>query len=239
MRVELNSVVKTFGEKVALDIPAWSIEPGEIVGLVGSNGAGKTTFLRLILDLLHPSRGSIRMDGRLLSADLSWRARTGSYLDRTFLIEFLTIPEYLEFVGAAFGLSKEETYLRLENFDSFLSVARVDRSRLIRDLSGGNAKKVGILAALFVRPDFVVLDEPFANLDPPSQIRLKNQLIRMARDLKTTMIISSHDLGHITEVCQRITLLDEGKISRDVETSEQTLADLNAYFSSQQQVSAT
>jgi len=239
VKVDLNKITKRFGKKTALNIPAWLLSDGEVVGLVGSNGAGKTTFLRIMLDLLRPTEGTVRIDGRALSSDAGWRARTGSFLDRSFLIEYLTIPEYLEFVGTAFGLNEREIEERLAPFESFLPLSRVDRSRLIRDLSTGNAKKVGILAALFVEPELVVLDEPFANLDPPSQIQLKDQLIAMAADPNRSMLISSHDLGHVTDVCGRITLLEGGVIQRDIETSEATLAELNSYFSGEGVKSAT
>lgn len=239
MRVELNKIIKKYGAKKALDIPAWLLEDGEVVGLVGSNGAGKTTFLRILLDLLESNEGHVRMDGRDVGQDASWRARTGSFLDRSFLIEYLTIPEYLEFVGTTFGLSKREISERLEPFESFLPLSRIDQNRLIRDLSTGNAKKVGILAALFIQPEFVVLDEPFANLDPPSQIRLKQILVEMAADPARSMIISSHDLGHVTEVCPRITLLQSGLIKQDIETSERTLQELNTWFSDEGISSAT
>lgn len=239
MRVELNKIIKKYGAKKALDIPAWLLEDGEVVGLVGSNGAGKTTFLRILLDLLESNDGHVRMDGRDVGQDASWRARTGSFLDRSFLIEYLTIPEYLEFVGTTFGLSKREISERLEPFESFLPLSRIDQNRLIRDLSTGNAKKVGILAALFIQPEFVVLDEPFANLDPPSQIRLKQILVEMAADPARSMIISSHDLGHVTEVCPRITLLQSGLIKQDIETSERTLQELNTWFSDEGISSAT
>jgi ABC-2 type transport system ATP-binding protein len=239
VRIELNQIEKRYGGKIALSIPAWLIDTGEVVGLVGSNGAGKTTFLRLLLDLLRPNSGTIKINGRLLAKDSSWRAITGSFLDRSFLIEYLTIPEYLEFVGATFGFTKTETYERLAQFESFLPISRVDNTRLLRDLSTGNAKKVGILAALFPSPELVILDEPFASLDPPSQIRLKEILIRAAREEHTTMIISSHDLGHVTEVCGRITLLSDGKISRDIETSPETLSELTNFFTSDETASAT
>jgi len=239
VRVELNKIRKIYGEKIALDVPAWSLDDGEVLGLVGSNGAGKTTFLRILLDLLQPDEGSVRIDGRELALDTAWRGRTGSFLDRSFLIEYLTIPEYLEFVGATFGLTKREMSDRLGEFESFLPLSRVDQNRLLRDLSTGNAKKVGILAALFVHPEFVVLDEPFANLDPPSQIRLKDILVSMAAEPGRSMIISSHDLGHVTDVCGRITLLESGRIQRDIKRSESTLADLKDYFAGEDVSSAT
>ena len=231
MRVQFQEIVKQFDGQTVLDVEKWSVAEGEVVGLVGSNGAGKTTFLRLLLDLLKPTNGTIRIDGREVSEDLSWRARTGSFLDRSFLIEYLTVGEYCRFVGAAYGLSNEETDGRVKKYDRFLPVSPDDRTRLLRDLSTGNAKKVGITAALFVQPDLLVLDEPFANLDPPSQIQLKEHLKSVARDRGTTMIISSHDLGHVTEVCPRITLIDQGRVVRDTATSHDTLDELKAFFS--------
>jgi len=104
---------------------------------------------------------------------------------------------------------------------------------LIRDLSTGNAKKVGIVAALFFEPEIAILDEPFANLDPRSQIVLKNLL----RDLNTkqslTLLISSHDLAHITEVCKRIAVLENGHFIREIDTSDETLRELHDYFAAE------
>ncbi|MCB0632296.1 MAG: AAA family ATPase, partial [Lewinella sp.] len=102
------------------------------------------------------------------------------------------------------------------------------KKKYIRDLSKGNQKKVGIAAALIGNPEVVVLDEPFANLDPTSQIRLK-QLIRELDDDKT-VLISSHDLNHVTEVCERIVVLEKGKIIKDIFTGEDTLQELETYF---------
>lgn len=101
----------------------------------------------------------------------------------------------------------------------------------MRDLSKGNQKKVGIVAALIGDPEVVILDEPFANLDPTTQIRLKKMLKELSKTSGTTILISSHDLIHVTEVCERIVLLDRGVIVRDMETSEATLNELKEYFS--------
>ncbi|NNF04193.1 MAG: ABC transporter ATP-binding protein [Rhodothermales bacterium] len=231
MHVSLENIVKSFDGVTVLSIDRWELQPGEVVGLVGSNGAGKTTFLRLVLDLLHPESGEVRIDGRSVSADLGWRARTGSYLDRSFLIEYLTVGEYCRFVGQAFGMTPEESDRALQKFDRFLPASSDDRTKLIRDLSTGNAKKVGITAAMFVEPELLVLDEPFANLDPPSQIQLKDYLAEMAARDDRTMIISSHDLGHVTDVCPRISLIDHGTVVRDTRTSKDTLTELKSYFS--------
>lgn len=233
MLVEFQDVQKKFGDKVALNVPSWSMQPGELVGLVGSNGAGKTTFLRLLLDLLAPDRGEVRIDGQNVQADGDWRARTGSYLDQSFMVDFLTIPEFVEFTGAAYGLKQAEMAAQIHPLSNFLPVETVDRSRFLRDLSTGNAKKVGVAVALAVQPQLLVLDEPFANLDPPSQLRLKEHLLRMSRENGTTMLISSHDLGYVTEICNRITLIRRGEILRDEVRSPETLERLQTYFSSE------
>jgi len=233
MLLEFNDIRKSYGEKVALHVPSWTMQSGEVVGLVGSNGAGKTTFLRLLLDLLEPDSGQVLFEGRSVVHDQSWRLTTGSFLDRSFLIEYLTIGEYLEFVGATYGLRKADVARAIEPFTNFLPVSTADSRRLIRDLSTGNAKKVGIAAALFVAERLLVLDEPFANLDPPSQIRLKQHLLRLSGQ-GLSMLISSHDLGHVTDVCSRITLIGRGEILRDEARSEETLESLVSYFSSEE-----
>lgn len=220
-------------KKTALNVPSWTLNQGEIVGLIGRNGAGKTTFLRLVLDLLQADYGRVEIDGQPISGSVEWKSRVGSYLDESFLMGFLTIREYLNFIGELYGLNAASTDRVLEPYLSFLPEQTGDSvNKLIRELSTGNGKKVGIVAAMFVRPDLLVLDEPFANLDPPSQIRLKQSILSLARESGTTMIISSHDLGHVTEVCSRITLLDDGHIVRDENTSSETLSNLQTYFSS-------
>jgi len=233
MRVELNQIVKRYDNQTALNVPEWVAEPGDVIGLVGENGAGKTTFLRLVLDLLSPDRGQVLIDGNPVATTDVWKADTGSYLDSSFLIDFLTPVEYFSFIGSVYGFENgaaEEALKPFINLVPFLITD--DKTRFIRELSLGNAKKVGIVSAMFCGPRLLVLDEPFANLDPPSQIRLKQHIRRIAESTGTTMIISSHDLGHVTEVCSRITLLSKGVVVRDEHTSPETLSELKLYFSS-------
>ena len=233
MTLDVLGLKKNYGAHCALDVPALRIEEGEIVGLVGSNGAGKTTFLRLVLDLLPATEGEVHIDGRNVAGNDAWKAHTGSYLDPSFLMDFLTVDEYLDFIGSIYGLSKSETAVALRPFQAFYpDEVFGETTRFIRDLSMGNAKKIGLIAAMFVRPRLLLLDEPFANLDPPSQIRLKQLLRALHAAHGTTMIISSHDLGHVTEVCGRITVLEAGRIVRDLSTSEATLRELEQYFAS-------
>ena len=107
------------------------------------------------------------------------------------------------------------------------------QKKYIRDLSKGNQKKVGIVATLLSNTPLVILDEPFANLDPTTQIRLKKLLNEEAGATGKTFLISSHDLQHITDVCDRIVVLNKGKIVRDVVTSSKTLDELEAFFQEQ------
>ena len=229
--IEVENLVKRYGSAFALHIPFLRIEEGASLGLVGNNGAGKTTFLRLVLDLIRADAGQVRIDGQNVANRVDWKAHTGAYLDEAFLLDFLTADEFFDFVGSIYGLSKREVQAALDPYRAFFTDRVLGESaKYIRDLSKGNAKKVGLVAALFIQPRLLILDEPFANLDPGSQIQLKIMLRQMNEIYGTTMIVSSHDLVHVTEVCRRVTLLDEGQFVRDETTSEATREELELYF---------
>jgi ABC-2 type transport system ATP-binding protein len=239
MRLEVQNLVKRYGEAFTLSIPELIVEDDSTLGLVGNNGAGKTTFLRLALDLLEADDGGVFLGGERVDRSVAWKTRTSAHLDDAFLIDFLTPDEFLSFVGSTYDLSPGEIDARLDPFRSFFTDDVLGQNtRYIRDLSTGNAKKVGVVAALLPQPDLLVLDEPFANLDPRSQIQLKDLLARQRADHSSTMIVSSHDLLHVTDVCERIAVLDDGRIARDEPTTEETLKDLEAYFSRETSVEA-
>jgi len=105
------------------------------------------------------------------------------------------------------------------------------KKKFIRDLSKGNQQKIGVAAAFMADPEVIILDEPFNGLDPSSQIRLINILNRLKENKRTTLLISSHDLNHVTEVCSRIAILEKGIIVKDLQTEENTLKELRNYFS--------
>ncbi|MFK7844358.1 MAG: ABC transporter ATP-binding protein [Rhodothermales bacterium] len=234
MRVEVEQLSKRYGESFALEIPALSIETGATFGLVGNNGAGKTTFLRLLLDLLQADTGSIRIHEWVVSQSDEWKSHIGSYLDESFLLDYLTPLEFFSFIGSLYGLSKTQTIERVEPYRDFLPADSLNHSsKYIRDLSKGNAKKVGIVGALFVEPEIIILDEPFANLDPRSQISLKSILQKINSIKGSTLLISSHDLAHVTDICERIAVLEEGHLAQEIQTSEATLSELETYFATQ------
>ena len=226
--IQLTNIKKAYQGNVVLNIPSLEIKAGESFGLVGNNGAGKTTMFSLLLDLIRATEGEVTSKGLNVATSEDWKQFTGAYLDEGFLLEFLTPIEYFEFTGGLYGKNKSDVHEFLQEFTDFFNDEILGNKKYIRDLSKGNQKKVGAIAALIGDPEVIVLDEPFANLDPTSQIRLKT-IINNLPDEKT-VLISSHDLSHITEVCERIVVVEKGEVVKDIETSEATLKELESYF---------
>tara|TARA_B110000046_G_scaffold120986_1_gene127608 strand:- start:4926 stop:5657 length:732 start_codon:yes stop_codon:yes gene_type:complete len=230
MEIRIKDLTKTYGAYTAVDVKELSVPSGESFGLVGNNGAGKTTLFRSILDLIEPETGSIQIGDFITKSAENWKDFTGSYLDENFIVGHLLPEEYFDFVASLHGMSQSDLELKLAEFETLFNGEITGGKKLIRDLSKGNQKKVGIAAALLFDPAVLILDEPFANLDPSTQIRLKDLLKKLKEDKGVTMLISSHDLQHVTEVCERIVLLEKGQVINDIRTSPATLKDLEDYF---------
>ena len=229
--IEVKDLSKAYHANVVLNIPNLMIPKGESFGLVGNNGAGKTTFFRLILDLIRPTSGAVYINSENAMGSIEWKRFTGSYLDEGFLIDFLTPEEYFEFLADINGLSKGDVKEFYDTFNEFFNNEVLGKKKYIRELSSGNQKKVGIAAALMTKPELIILDEPFNSLDPTTQIRLKNILKKIQEDRSVTALVSSHDLQHVTEVCERIVILETGNVVKDIKTTATTLKDLEKYFS--------
>lgn len=228
--ITMNNLTKIYGSQTVLNVPELNIEKGQSFGLVGNNGAGKTTMFSAILDLISVNTGDVKSDGKSVKLSEHWKPYTGSYLDESFLIDYLTPEEYFEFLGSLHNIPDKELKNLLENYKDFFNGEVLGKKKYIRELSKGNQKKVGIVGALMFRPEVLILDEPFPNLDPTTVMRLKNTLKELKNDKNVTLVISSHDLNHVTEVCDRIVLLEEGVILKDIKTSDSTLAELEEYF---------
>lgn len=228
--IQVIDLQKVYNGVTVLNIPELKIAQGESFGLVGNNGAGKTTFFRLILDLIEASKGGVMVDGEKVMRNDNWKLKVGSFLDEGFLIDFLTPEEYFVFVGKLYNKTEGDISFFLETMKDFFSTEILGSKKLIRDFSKGNQKKIGIAAALLGDPKVLILDEPFTALDPSSQIRLKRFLTDLQQKQQITMLISSHDLNHVTEVCKRIVILEKGKVVKDIQTSDDTLKELEAYF---------
>jgi ABC-2 type transport system ATP-binding protein len=230
MEIRIENLTKEYGSYTAVNVPALTIASGESFGLVGNNGAGKTTLFRAMLDLIEPNTGAVYIDDKATNKSEVWKAITGSYLDENFLIGHLLPEEYFDFIASLHGMSEADLKAKLEEYENLFNGEIIGGKKLIRDLSKGNQKKVGIAAALLFDPKVLVLDEPFANLDPSTQIRLKDLLKHLKTDRGVTMLISSHDLSHVTDVCERIVLLEKGQVINDIRTSAATLKELEDYF---------
>lgn len=229
--ITATNLSKVYNGAKVLEIEHLDIPSGQNFGLVGNNGAGKTTFFSLMLDLIQPTTGNIFNKDITVSESEEWKPFTSSFIDESFLIGYLTPEEYFYFIGELRNRNKADIDSFLTQFEDFFNGEIIGRNKYLRDLSKGNQKKAGIVAALIGDPEVVILDEPFANLDPTTQIRLKKILKELSQTAGTTVLISSHDLIHVTEVCERIVVLDKGKIVKDIQTSEATLHELEAYFS--------
>lgn len=228
--IEISDLKKSYDGTTVLSIEELSLKRGESFGLVGNNGAGKTTLFRLLLDLIAPDRGSVKMQGVSVQESEAWKKFTGSFLDEGFLIDYLTPDEYFAFVAKLNGISAAALAERLEHFEAFFKGEIRGKKKYIRDLSKGNMKKVGIVGALLGNPDICILDEPFANLDPSTQFQLRDDLKKLDQETDVTLVISSHDLGHVAEFCQRIVILDHGEAVKDIHTNSTTLAELEEFF---------
>jgi ABC-2 type transport system ATP-binding protein len=228
--ISINNLTKLYGDFSALDIESLNIEKGESFGLVGNNGAGKTTMFRSMLDLIQPTSGTATFKDVVTSNSEAWKNFTGSYLDERFLIDFLTAEEYFHFIGKLHSLSAQQVDEFVGQFEGFFHDEIIGKSKYLRDFSKGNQKKIGIVAALIGEPEILILDEPFANLDPSTQIKLKALLKKLKEEREVTMLISSHDLNHVADVCERIVVLEHGKIVHDIKTNENTLKELETYF---------
>jgi ABC-2 type transport system ATP-binding protein len=228
--ITANNLIKKFGSLVAVEIDYLNISKGEILGLVGNNGAGKTTLLRLLLDLLKPECGEVLSKTQKIIQSDHWKGYTGSYIDTNYLIDFLTPKEYFEFVGSLYNMKIAETDQRLNDFESFMNGEILSKKKLIRNLSSGNKHKVGIIGALISKPELIVLDEPFNFIDPGSQIVLKQLLRNLHYEGNCTMIISSHNLNYISDMCNRIILLDKGRMLMDLCNTEDAIKKIEDYF---------
>jgi ABC-2 type transport system ATP-binding protein len=229
--ITTSNLSKKYNDNIVLHIDNLDIPKGQSFGLVGNNGAGKTTFFSLLLDLIQPTTGHIKNNNILVHQSEDWKPFTSSFIDESFLIGYLTPEEYFYFIGELRGQNKADVDALVSQFEDFFHDEILNQKKYLRDLSKGNQKKVGIVSALLGNPEVIILDEPFANLDPTTQIRLKKIIKDLAETKGVTVLISSHDLMHVTDVCERIVVLEKGKIVKDLATSEATLKELEAHFS--------
>ena len=228
--IQAQNLSKMYNGVQVLNIPDLEIQKGQSFGLVGNNGAGKTTFFNLLLDLIEPTSGKVTNHGVLVNKSEAWKPFTAAFIDESFLIGYLTAEEYFYFIGDLRGQNKADVDALLSRHDEFFNGEILKNGKYLRDLSKGNQKKVGIIATLIGNPEVIILDEPFANLDPTTVNRLKKIIRELADDPTVTVLVSSHDLVHTVEVCDRIVALSKGEVVKDIQTSQETMKELEAFF---------
>ena len=230
MQITISQLKKAFNDNMAVNIDSLHVNDGEIIGLVGNNGAGKTTMFRLMLDLLKADNGYVELtfctnaneqtQGTGDAADTitvnpakmeDWKQYTGAYIDDSFLIDFLLPEEYFEFIAKVCGIDNDTMRQRLDEMERFMGGEIMGKKKLIRDYSAGNKQKIGIVAA--------ILDEPFNFLDPSSQNILKQMLTHYNQTTGATVLLSSHNLQHTVDVSSRIVLLEHGVVVKDLANS--------------------
>ncbi len=228
--IQINNLSKKYNNVSVLNIGSLAIPKGQSFGLVGNNGAGKTTFFSLLLDLIQPTTGNVINNDVQVNASEAWKPFTASFLDESFLIGYLTPEEYFYFIGDLRGQNKADVDALLAKHEEFFNGEILKNKKYLRDLSKGNQKKVGIIATLIGNPEVIILDEPFANLDPTTVNRLKKIIKALAENPNITVLVSSHDLQHTVDVCDRIVALNKGEVVKDIRTSAETLQELELFF---------
>ncbi len=234
MDIQIANLQKKYNNTTVLHLPQLKINAGELTGIVGNNGAGKTTLLRLMLDLIKADDGDITIHDEKIHQGSQWKKHTGSFLDEGFLISFLTPAEYFTFNARSYGIQAGETTEIPETYEKFLGDEIIGNKKYIRQLSTGNKQKTGIAAAMMLNPRLLLLDEPFNFLDPSSQIIIRNLLKWQNQQHQTTMLISSHNINHLAQICTRIILLEKGEIIKDIRPEDQPeMQSIENYFDHQ------
>ena len=223
--IQVEGLTKLYGEFVAVNELSFSIQPGEVMGLVGPNGAGKTTTLRCLAGIIPPTRGTVRVGGHDVVRDaIAAKKQLAFFTDEPRLFDYLTIWQHLNFVARIYQVANYENIGRelLEE----LEIAN-KRDALPGELSRGMKQKLAIACGLLHSPKVIYFDEPLTGLDPLGIRRMKDSILKRARD-GAAIIISSHLLHLVEEICSRILILKNG-----LKIADGTLAEITQKFSEQ------
>lgn len=211
--VRVTALTKRFGSFTALEGVSFTVHPGETVALLGRNGAGKSTLIGCLMGFLVPDRGSVDLFGQnVLNLPRELRARTGFVPQTMTGFGAFTVGKLIDYIGAFYG--------SLPPVDpALLHWADLDPKKLVRSLSGGQRQRLAILLAMRHAPDFLVLDEPVASLDPHARRDFMNLLGDYARRTGASVLISSHILSDLERLCSRLLFLRQGQVVLDVPTT--------------------
>ena len=208
--IDVQSLSRYYGSRCAVDRVSFSISSNEVVGFLGLNGAGKTTTLKVLAGLLLPSGGSVSVDGVDMSeSPTGVRSRIGFLPEDPPLYQEMTVRDCLRFVGGLRGMSPSSIEDRLDDVLSRINLNEV-ADRVISELSHGFRKRVGIASAIIHSPKLVILDEPISGLDPVQIVEIR-EVIRGLKE-ECTVLLSSHILSEISQTCDRILVLNQGRL---------------------------
>ncbi|HMP77729.1 MAG TPA: ABC transporter ATP-binding protein [Kiritimatiellia bacterium] len=213
--IRADSLAKSFRDfwrrpKVAaVNDVSFEVRRGEVFGLLGPNGSGKSTTIKMILGLLHPTRGTLRVLGRD-PRDVRAKARLGYLPEESYLYPYLTAEETLNFYGKLFDLDRRERETRIAQLLDMIGLGHA-RTRRVGEFSKGMMRRIGLAQALINDPDLVILDEPTSGLDPIGCRQMKDLIVTLARRGKT-VLLSSHLLADVEDVCDRVMILYNGKV---------------------------
>jgi len=208
--VEVNNVVKTFGDVRAVDGLSFVVKPGEIFGLLGPNGAGKTTTVKLILGLLELDAGDITVFDMLPSTDeIAIKQKIGYVSEEPLIYKSMTPKELFDFTSSIRKLNPEDTTSKLQRYLESLEAEQY-YDKLIATLSRGNKQKMQVIAALLHEPKLLIMDEPLTGLDAKSA-KVVKEILELHAENGGSVIFSTHILEVAEDVCDRICIINEGK----------------------------
>lgn len=208
--VQLEGIVKYYGDRLALDNISFEVGEGEILGFLGPNGAGKTTTMRIITGYMPPTRGSVKICGiDMLENPIEAKKHIGYLPENPPVYTDMTVVSFLKFVAKLKKVPKNRTK---EMIDFVLQKCGLEdvKNRLIGNLSRGYKQRVGIAQAIIHDPDIIILDEPTAGLDPKQVVEIRNLIREIAK--KKTVILSTHILAEVTKICDRVIIISRGRL---------------------------
>ena len=206
--VEAQQIWKRYGDRVVVEDVSFTVESGEVLGMVGPNGAGKTTTIRILLDIIQPDEGTVLLFGRPFSRE--HRTMLGYLPEERGLYRDLRVQETLEYLGTLKGMRRSDARRRAEEILERLDITE-HRSKKIAELSRGMGQLIQLAATIIHEPRLLILDEPFSGLDPLN-VRLMKELLGELREDGVAIILSTHQMNQVEEFCDQVLMINKGRV---------------------------
>lgn len=206
--LKVENITKYYNKTKAVDNLSFTVEKGEIFGLLGENGAGKTTTFRIILGLINASSGNVTLDGKKI--DYSLTDKIGYVTEERSLLTKMTVKDQILLYGVLKGMSEDNILKEMRKWLKKFQISDYE-NRKIKELSKGNQQKIQFIAAVINKPKLLILDEPFSGLDPINVEMLKKAIIEL-QETGCSIIFSSHQMEQIEDFCEKLVILSHGKV---------------------------